>query len=430
MNPLAVDLNDVISQASPAIFSLLSKRGKQIYFPKKGILAQAAEAKGKAINATIGEAVEDDATPMRLESIASKVSLNPKQVFPYAPSFGLPTLREKWKTLIAEKNPSLAGKEYSLPVVTSALTHGLSMVGYLFLDEGDTLLIPDISWDNYSLIFSNGYGAKLTPFPLFKGDGLDLEGFRQALLAGEPAKKVVLFNFPNNPTGYSLTTIEATQIQKIILEAAEKGHTIVAIIDDAYFGLVYENGIETESLFARLADVHSHVLAVKLDGPTKEDYVWGLRVGFMTYGVRLGTKALYTALEAKTAGAIRGNISNASHLGQSLLLQAYESSTYGAEKKAKYETLFARYQAVKKTIAIHPEYTEQFEPLPFNSGYFMCVTLKNGLDCEKVRQILLNEFDTGLINLSGVLRIAFSSVSAAVIPTIFENIYKACLKAQ
>ena len=429
MNPLAVELNDIISHKSPAVFSLLSKRGKQIFFPKKGILAQAAEAKGKAINATIGEAVEDDATPMRLESIASKVSLNPKQVFPYAPSFGLPALREKWKTMIAQKNPSLLGKDYSLPVVSSALTHGLSMAGYLFLDEGDTLLIPDISWDNYSLIFGNGYGAKLETFPLFNGDGLDLEGFRHALLAGEAQKKVVLFNFPNNPTGYSLTTNEAVQIQKIVLEAAEKGHLIVAIIDDAYFGLVYENGIETESLFARLADVHSHVLAIKLDGPTKEDYVWGLRIGFMTYGIRLGTKELYTALEAKTAGAIRGNISNASHLGQSLLLQAYEASTYAAEKDVKFNTLNARYTAVKKTLATHPEYAEQFEPLPFNSGYFMCVTLKNGLDCERVRQILLNEFDTGLINLSGVLRIAFSAVSAEVIPVIFENIYKACLKA-
>lgn len=430
MNPLAVELNDVISHKSPVVFSLLSKRGKQVYFPKKGILAQAAEARGKAINATIGEAVEDDGTPMRLESVASKISLNPKQVFPYAPSFGLATLRDKWKAMIAEKNPALAGKEYSLPVVSSALTHGLSMAGYLFLDEGDTLLVPDICWDNYSLVFETGYGAKIESFPLFKGAALDLDGFRHALLAGEPRKKVVLLNFPNNPTGYSPTSAEAASITKIVLEAAEKGHRIALIIDDAYFGLVYENGVETQSLFASLADVHTNVLAIKLDGPTKEDYVWGFRVGFITYGIRLGTKDLYTALEGKTAGAIRGNISNASHLGQSLLLQAYENGTYATEKKAKYDLLKSRYNAVKACLSSHPEYAQWFEPLPFNSGYFMCLSLKNNLDCEKVRQILLAEFDTGLINLSGVLRVAFSAVSAAVIPKIFENIYKACQKAK
>jgi aspartate/methionine/tyrosine aminotransferase len=429
MNPLAVELNDIIDHKSPVVFSLLSKRGKQIYFPKKGILAQAAEARGKAINATIGEAVEDDATPMRLDAIASKIGINPKQAFPYAPSFGIAPLRDKWKAMLAEKNPGLVGKDYSLPVVSSALTHGLSMAGYLFLDEGDTLLIPDISWDNYSLVFGNAYGAKLETFPLFKGKGLDLEGFRHALLAGDPQKKVVLLNFPNNPTGYSPTKEEAAGIIKILLEAAEKGHHIAAILDDAYFGLVYEKGIATESLFSGLCDIHTNVLAIKLDGPTKEDYVWGFRVGFMTYGIRLGTKELYGALEAKTAGAIRGNISNSSHLGQSLLLQAYEAPNYASEKQSKFNLLQSRYQAVKKTLADHPEYAEQFEPLPFNSGYFMCIQLTNNLDCEKVRQILLSEFDTGLINLSGVLRIAFSAVSASVIPTIFENIYKACKKA-
>ena len=78
---------------------------------------------------------------------------------------------------------------------------------------------------------------------------------------------------------------------------------------------------------------------------------------------------------------------------------------------------------MKACLSSHLEYAEWFEPLPFNSGYFMCLQLKNNLDCEKVRQILLNEFNTGLINLAGVLRIAFSAVSASVIPKIFENIY-------
>ena len=48
------------------------------------------------------------------------------------------------------------------------------------------------------------------------------------------------------------------------------------------FGLVYENGIFKESLFSKLADLHENVLAVKVDGATKEDYAWGFRVGFIT----------------------------------------------------------------------------------------------------------------------------------------------------
>ena len=75
---------------------MLSEHGRAIYFPKKGILSQSAEAKGKRINATIGIALEDDSTPMRLNSIASQISLSPDNVFPYAPSPGIPKIREKF----------------------------------------------------------------------------------------------------------------------------------------------------------------------------------------------------------------------------------------------------------------------------------------------------------------------------------------------
>jgi hypothetical protein len=39
-----------------------------------------------------------------------------------------------------------------------------------------------------------------------------------------------------------------------------------------------------------LCDAHPNILAVKLDGPTKEDYVWGFRVGFLTFGIRDATQ--------------------------------------------------------------------------------------------------------------------------------------------
>ena len=142
MNPQAEALNKIIEEKSSQIFELLSEKGKAIFFPKKGILGQTAEAKGTKINATIGAAIEDDGSPMRLESIASKINMDPSLVFPYAPSFGRPDIRAKWKTMIYDKNPALAGVELSLPVVTNALTHGISMAGYLFLDEGDEVIVP------------------------------------------------------------------------------------------------------------------------------------------------------------------------------------------------------------------------------------------------------------------------------------------------
>ena len=66
MDTQAESLNKIIEKQNYKIFEMLSERGKNIFFPKLGILAQSAQAKGKNINATIGEAVEDDGSSMHL----------------------------------------------------------------------------------------------------------------------------------------------------------------------------------------------------------------------------------------------------------------------------------------------------------------------------------------------------------------------------
>ena len=425
MNPQAEELNNIIQQKSEVVFELLSEKGKNIFFPKKGILGQTAEAKGTRINATIGAAIEDDGSPMRLESLAAKIDLDPSLIFPYAPSFGRPDLRSKWKSMIYEKNPSLQNKELSLPVVTNALTHGISMAGYLFVNPGDEVIVPSLFWGNYNLTLANGYGAQLTKFNLFKENGFDLDAFEKKLNDGETGKKILILNFPNNPTGYTPTQTEVDSIISIIKNSAEKGNKIVAITDDAYFGLVYEEGIARESIFAPLSNLHKNVLAVKVDGATKEDYVWGFRTGFMTYGIKGGDAGLYSALESKTAGAIRGNISNAANISQSLLYNVYNSDEYLLQKQAKHQIMQDRYNAVKETLK-DGKYKTYFTALPFNSGYFMCVQLAEGLTGEKVRQVLIKKYSIGTISLNNILRLAYSAVAAKDVKDMFEGIYKAC----
>ena len=425
MNPQAEALNTIIQEKSSQVFELLSEKGKAIFFPKKGILGQTAEAKGTKINATIGAAIEDDGSPMRLESIASKINMDPALIFPYAPSFGRPDLRAKWKSMIYDKNPGLAGVDLSLPVVTNALTHGISMAGYMFLDAGDEVIVPDLFWGNYNLTLSNAYGANLVKFNTFKSNKFDLDAFEAKLNEGKIGKKVIILNFPNNPSGYTPTEAEQNSIVEIIKAAAEKGNKIVTITDDAYFGLIYEEGIAQESIFTPLCQLHENVLAIKVDGATKEDYVWGFRVGFMTYGIKGGDAELYGALEAKTAGAIRGNISNSANISQSLLLEAFGSTEYAGQKAAKYSIMKARYDAVK--VALNEDkYKPYFTAIPYNSGYFMCVQLADGLNGETVRKVLIEKYSIGLISLGSVLRVAYSAVAAKDVKELFEGIYRAC----
>jgi len=415
MNALARKLNDTLGPAA----GFLSRAGKRMYFPYGGILGQSAEAKVCDINATIGMAFEEDGSPLVMECFGDKVKLG-KKAFLYAGSFGLPPLRGKWKEMELKKNPSLRGKRFSDPVVTNALTHGLRIAAELFADSRDELVVPDLFWDNYELIFKDAVGCKVRHFNTFKCGGFDAAAMKAALLAPGD-KKLLILNFPNNPTGYTATVDDARRIVAAVKAAARKGKRIVVLLDDAYFGLVYEKGIHGESLFAEFSDLDSNVLAVKLDGTTKEDYVWGLRVGFISFAFKGASDAQLKALEAKAAGNVRSSISNSSSLGQHMAVAAYADASYARQKREKYEVLRRRYAEIRRILARHPEYAESFEPMPFNSGYFMCVK-PIGVDAEAVRRRLIAGYSTGTIVLSGLIRLAYSTTPLKKLPQLFANV--------
>ena len=415
MNKLAIGLNKALGSAA----EFLSKAGKRMYFPYGGILGQSGEAKGCEINATIGMAFEEDGSPLVMKCFGDNLKLD-KKAFLYAGSFGLPKLREQWKEMEFKKNPSLKGVKFSNPVVTNALTHGIRIVAELFADTADELVCPDLFWDNHELIFQDAVGCKVRHFNTFKKGAFDAEAMKKALLA-PGQKKILILNFPNNPTGYTATIEDAKKIVAAVKAAAKAGKKIVIVCDDAYFGLVYEKGIHGESLFAEFATLDKNVLAVKLDGTTKEDYVWGLRVGFISFAFKGATDEQLKALEAKAAGNVRSCISNSSSIGQHLAIAAFADKGYAKQKKEKYAVLKARYLEIRKILKAHPEYAKNFEAMPFNSGYFMCVK-PIGVDAEKVRKQLIAKYSTGTIVLSGLIRLAFSTIPKAKLAKLFANV--------
>ena len=429
-NSQAQELNAVIVENNPAILDVLSLRGKEAYFPKHGILAQAAQASNCKINATVGIALEEDKSTACLPSLAELTRLEGYTAFQYAPSAGFSELRKIWQEMMFEKNPSLDKNALiSLPVVTSAITHAIYIAGQMFLEASDRIILSDYFWENYELTFCRSTGAKHDTYPTFTSDGkYNIEGFRGAVSHGGAGKKVLLLNFPNNPTGYTPTIEEANQILNILVEEAQRGSSIAVIIDDAYFGLVFEDGIFSESLFSLLANAHKNILAIKADGATKEDFAWGLRTGFLTFGVKDANRELYRALEDKTAGFIREQISSASKMSQSLLVRAYKQPSYYAEKTEKFNLLKKRYEKVKEILRDNKKYADYFCALPFNSGYFMCVRPKRNIDAEKLRILLVEKYSIGLIQLQGLLRIAFSSTPLNELEEVFESIYKSCVQ--
>lgn len=428
MNKLAEELNEIIKENNPRVLDMLSRLGQRIYFPK-GILSQTAEAKEKAnvYNATIGIALEKG-IPMHLNVLKEMIpSLSPKEMFPYAPASGYPDLRNMWREKQIKENPKLKGKSFSKPIVTSAITHGLSLVGDMFVDQGDVILLPDKLWGNYRLIYEVRNGAAIRTFPMFNNDGgFNTRGFTETMgrIVDEKGKIIVILNFPNNPTGYTPSVKEAEEIQQALLKQAEKNVNIVLVFDDAYFSLFYEDSIKS-SMFENFADAAENILAIKLDGATKENFVWGYRVGFLTYSIKAKNQdALYMALEKKTAGMIRGSISNSPMVSQAMVAKALASSDYDTQKNEKVQILKSRANKVKEVLS-SKKYDDVFVAYPFNSGYFMCIRLKH-VNAEELRLRLLDRYGIGTISIGdNDLRIAFSCVEIDNIEDLFDKIYEA-----
>ncbi|MCK9286479.1 MAG: aminotransferase class I/II-fold pyridoxal phosphate-dependent enzyme [Sphaerochaetaceae bacterium] len=423
MNPLAQELNRILE--GTIVDKLLSDYGRRMYFPK-GIISQSAEAKQKATkyNATIGIATESG-SPMYLPSIYSMFAhdgLTQNEIFPYAPTAGEMQLRKLWYEDMLRKNPTMKDKKVSLPIVTSGLTHSISLVASLFLEKNDTILVPDMYWGNYNLTFVEQREAKMIQFPLFSNEALNIDGLEKAIDSLDSQKINLILNFPNNPSGYSPKISEAQRLCEMLTKKAFEGKHLLVLLDDAYFDLFYEENLYRESLFSMLCDAHEHLFAVKGDAATKEEMVWGFRIGFLTFGAKGLTDSHYEALTKKTMGLIRGSVSSCSKPSQNLLIKAMQSPHRLEEKEMNVKQLAKRYHLLKTALGKYA-HNKHLVPLPFNSGYFMAFVCAG--DAEALRIHLLDTYKVGTISIQGTyLRLAFSSVDLEDIEDLVTLVYK------
>ena len=419
MNILAQELNSALE--GTAATRLLSRIGREMFFPK-GIVAQTAEANARAsrFNATVGMAIADG-EPMMLSAVSDLVKdLSARDIVAYAPTPGVADLRDMWKAAMIRKNPGMANLATTHPLVTGGLTNGLFHLAELFVDPGDVLILPELFWGNYRLMFETRKDARIVTYPLFTDNrGFDVDSLAAALDGNR--KAIVLLNFPNNPTGYSPTVEEASRIVAALTRHAAAGNDILAICDDAYFGLLYEAGLYEESLFGSLGSAHKRIIAAKVDGATKEDFAWGFRIGFLTLAGKGLDSAALQALERKLMGNVRATVSNSSRIAQSLLVAMHKSDSFQSEKDEKRVVLEKRYKRVKKIVGARSD--EILRPLPFNSGYFMAFEC-SGVNAESLRLALLDRGIGTIAIGEKYLRVAYSTIDLDDLDVLFAEIYE------
>jgi aspartate/methionine/tyrosine aminotransferase len=421
---LAEDLNRDLADEAPALAAALSGLGLRAAFPRD-IPHQSAEARGKELNATIGQVTDGAGAPLAPASLRSVFGgLAPAEAdraILYSPVEGIAELRRLWRERLAVA----ATGPFTLPQVTVGLTHGLSLVADLFAGPDRPVAVAAPFWGNYRPTFALRRGARLLTGPAYRDGCFNPRAIAEALAGEEPGRPAVaILNFPSNPGGYSPTADERRQLVATLLEEADR-RPLVVVLDDAYAGLVYEEGVPTGSLFWELAGRHPSLVPIKIDGATKEVSFFGGRVGFLTFALPPGGRAA-AALESKLKCLLRATVGSPPAASQVALIRALAEAGTVDQLGAIRQRLAARYRTLAAALAEVDR--ELLEPLPFNSGCFALVELNAalGVEADAVRRELLDRHDTGLIAIAPrYLRIAFCSVRRAALPMLVERLQAA-----
>ncbi|MER1969093.1 methionine aminotransferase [Castellaniella sp. GW247-6E4] len=166
----------------------------------------------------------------------------------YAPMAGVPTLREA----VAEKVARLQGQEYDPGdeiTITSGATEALASAMIALIHVGDEVILIDPSYDLYAPVVRLAGGITVRvpmtpPTARTKRFTIDWSALEAAI---GPRTRMIVLNFPNNPTGTILGDGDLERLEKITQQ-----HNVLLLSDEAYEHIVFD-GEPHRSLASRPA---------------------------------------------------------------------------------------------------------------------------------------------------------------------------------
>ncbi len=416
------NLNRSLFEECPILANFISRLGRSAFFPPD-IPEQAAEAKGKTFNATIGQITNGKGAILTLPSLKKCINVsNIDTALLYSPLLGIERLRNRWYEISQTNNVS--GIAVSRPVVTVGLTHALFLVAELFVDAGSVVVLPKPSWGNYFHIFQKNRGADVIFGQAYKGKEWNLYMYEESVKGvakGVPIRVVV--NFPSNPGGTNLSLEERREFIASLKRVADK-HPLLVICDDAYEGFVYDSSPEA-SIFWQLLGIHDNLFPIKVDGFTKFLSFFGGRVGFITFPLDPSSLAV-KALENKLKFLLRSSVGSPVAIAQEIAAEVLDSDSWEVEKLKLIQELKVRWEKLQRELGCLD--SSIVEVKKCNSGCFTLLELKGTLKgkAEYLRKLLLAK-EVGLISVDdSFLRIAFSSIEVEDIEPMVKIISEVC----
>ncbi|MFN2152453.1 MAG: aminotransferase class I/II-fold pyridoxal phosphate-dependent enzyme [Anaerolineales bacterium] len=182
----------------------------------------------------------------------------------YTESLGHPKLRKQ----IAETYAEVSSDEV---VMLGTPVEGIYLVARAALNPGDEVIVLAPAYDALIKMFEHVVGASsVRKWEFVPSDTQWQLDFDQLKNLITPKTKMLVVNFPHNPTGYLPTQSQLNKIVKIVEE-----NDLILFCDEMYFGLVHSGTLAVKSA----AD--SSRRAVVLSGLSKTYGLPGLRTGWL-----------------------------------------------------------------------------------------------------------------------------------------------------
>lgn len=412
-------LNRTLEEHAPALFRCLSPLGLRAIMPR-GIVAQSADASKAEINCSIGQITDGAGLPMPLNAMERAMpGVDARTAFLYSPMGGQPTLRQAWQDR-QRRHSGGSDAPNTTAMVTLGLTQGLSHAAALFADPDTDVIVTDPRWGNYDLVTRLHAGARIVAYPYFREGQFNVEGLANAL-ANVRSKAIVVLNFPGNPTGYMPTPQIARDIVDVL--NTYTGPAVV-LVDDAYQGLVFDDGLQERSLYWELVETADpeRLFVMRLDGATKELLFFPGRVGFISHS--LGREAS-AALKSKLLCVSRGTVGSPPGPSQALVMAALMDPALEDNIADRVAVLKSRCLALRSLLNNHAN--PRVTPYSFNSGCFALLGIDPAVPAEALRLRLLDEYGLGVVSIPSVnaVRLAYCSIAEQTLPTVVERLMAA-----
>ena len=179
----------------------------------------------------------------------------------YTESLGNPVLREEISNLYANSSPEHV-------MVCAGAEEGIFIFMNVILNPGDHMIVQFPTYQSLYEI-ANGIGCQVSEWRMDADNNweLDLDFLNKTIT---PKTKAIVINFPNNPTGYTISEEKMNRIVEIARE-----HDICIFSDEVYRFLEYD---ESDRLPC-LCDIYDK--GVSLGVMSKSFGLAGLRIGWM-----------------------------------------------------------------------------------------------------------------------------------------------------